>query len=212
MPETYVTPLGTLSWPHLFEPKSVTPGGEPRFSATLILDAAAQKDPLWTAIRQGVAAAIDKKWGVGKCKDAAFVRSLLLPWKPASNKSQYAGFDAPGAVYINPWSKTKPGVYNRRVQPILDPNDVWAGQMVKMSITIFAYHQSANRGVSCNLNNVQIIRTDTPRIDGRSNTGAEFSPEGPEDDDAFGIPFPGATPASPFGKQDEEMPFMKTWR
>ena len=184
MAESFNTPPGIISWPHLFQPRPVVVGGEPRFSVTLILDKPAQAHEQWTKIRRQVAKVIDERWGNGKCKDQAFVRSLRMPWMDCANKSQYGGFAVPGGIYINPWSKQKPNVFDRRVSPILDPLDVWAGQMAILSINVWAYQQSANRGVSMSLNNVQIIRTDGPRLDGRSTTGSEFTPlddEGLED-------------------------------
>ena len=94
------------------------------------------------------------------------VLELLLPFRPCSEKA-YQGYDIEGGIYIAPWSTKRPDVVDARLQDITVPTDVWAGQLVRVSVNPFAYSNSGNMGVSLGLNNVQICRTDGVRLDGR---------------------------------------------
>src|SRR3954470_10902991 len=93
MADLVCTPPGMLSFPHLFVPKPIVAGGEPRYSLVLVFDQAAQALPEYRALKTAVAAAIDAKWGNGKSKDAAFVRKLRLPFRDAGEKTKYAGYE-----------------------------------------------------------------------------------------------------------------------
>lgn len=166
------TPIGILSFPVLFSPKPRGPGQEPDYSCAILFDEQAQKDPKYAALKQAVAAKIDETWGPGKSKDAAFCKTLKLPFKRCEEKS-YAGYDIPNGVYITPWTKSKPGVIDARKQDVYMPEDVWAGQLVRASVQPFSY-TTPNKGVSLGLNNLQICRTDGPRIDGRKKAAEEF--------------------------------------
>src|SRR5215467_3808953 len=167
------TPIGILSFPVLFTPRPVVPGGEPRFSINLLFDQAAQKTTEWAAMKRAVAQTIDDEWGSGKSQDAAFIKRLKLPFL-ACKDQPYDGYDIPGGMFIRPWTKNKPGVVDAARQEITVPGDVWAGQVVRATVSPFAYEQTGNRGVSFGLANVQICRTDTRRLDGRRAAKDDF--------------------------------------
>jgi len=199
MPENLNTPQGIISWPHVFEPRAAVQGGEERFSCTLILNKLAQSSEQWQKIRREVAKTIDERWGNGKCRDQAFVRSLRMPWQPCSNKSQYAGFSDPDGIYISPWSKQQPQVFDRRKNLILKPDDVWAGQTAILNVRVWAYHQSANKGIGISLNSMQIVSMAGQRLDGRPMGGSEFEDLG--DDEEAMATMSGRVP------DDDEPPF-----
>jgi len=184
------TPIGILSFPVLFTPRPVVPGGEPRFSLNLLFDPTAQKAPEFAALKRAVAQAIDEKWGQGKSQDANFIKRLRLPFLPCKDMT-YDGYDIPGGIFIRPWTKNKPGIVDAQRQEITVPGDVWAGQNVRCTVTPFPYEQTGNRGISFGLNNLQICRTDGKRLDGRKKATEDFPDDlgdasGPADDD---IPF-----------------------
>ena len=172
------TPGGMLSFPNLFKPRASVPGAEPRYSVNILFDAAAQKTPEFKALKQAIEDAIAAEWGA-KANDPAFRRKLRNPIRDASEKD-YAGYDE-GMVYISAWSKTKPGVINGRLQDMVE-SDVWAGQMARVSVRPFAYSQSGNTGVSLGLQNVQIIKADMPRLDGRRKAQDDFDAVEDEED------------------------------
>src|SRR5262245_25755071 len=103
------TPVGILSFPVLFSPRPRSPNAEPCYNCVLLFDQNAQKDPLYLALRKAVADKIDEENGQGKSRDRAWMQGVRSPFRPCSEKS-YAGYDIPGGIYINPWTKTRPGV------------------------------------------------------------------------------------------------------
>jgi hypothetical protein len=167
-----MTPTGILSFPNLFVARAAVPGGEPRFSLNLIFNDEAIKTAEYQALRKAVAEAIDGEWGAGKASDAKFVGSLRLPFRKTSEK-EYAGYDQ-GTVFVHAWTKQKPGLVDARLQDILVPDDVWAGQLARATVRPFAYQQSGNKGVSFALENVQIVKKAMPRLDGRVEAKKAF--------------------------------------
>ena len=92
---------------------------------------------------------------------------LRSPFRPTAEK-QYSGYDIPGGIFISPWTKSKPGLVDAVRNEIMVAEDIWAGQLVRATVSPFYYNTSGNRGVSFGLNNLQVCRTDGPRLDGRS--------------------------------------------
>jgi hypothetical protein len=168
------TPIGVLSFPVLFSPRPRAPGGEPVFSCSLLFDRAAQEEPEYKALRVAVHEAIDAKFGPGKSKDVDFMKGMHSPFHRCEEKP-YNGYDIPGGTYITAWTKTKPGIITALRKDIDTPEDVWPGQLARLKVSPFAYHKSANRGVSFALAHVQICRSEgQPRLDGRRPAKEEF--------------------------------------
>jgi Enterobacter phage Enc34, ssDNA-binding protein len=185
------TPIGILSFPVLFTPKPVVPGGEPRYSVNLLLNPTQQNTPELAAMKQAVVQTIDEKWGAGKARDRDFIKKLTLPFLRCEDQ-KYDGYQIPGGVFIRPWTKNRPGIVDANRQEITVPGDVWAGQMVRLTVSPFAYAQTGNLGISFALNNVQVCRTDGRRLDGRRAA--------PDDFDNYSDP---SAPAM----ADEDIPF-----
>lgn len=188
MASSFRTPMGMGMFLHLHVPQPKTQGGPPVFGLIIVFDAAAQATDEYKALRAGCSAAIDAEFGAGKCRDRAFVATLRNPFRDALEKKQYSGFVA-GSTFIAPWTKTKPGLVDGNLQDIHSPADVWAGQLVRATVAPFAYQKGANKGVNFMLNNVQIVKSDMPRMDGRTNASGDFdkvgggSGAGPQDQD-----------------------------
>lgn len=186
-----ITPIGVLSFPNLFVARPPVAGADPRFSATLIFNEAAQKTPEFVALKKAIKECAEAEWG-SKLKDPNFAKKLRNPIRDANEKS-YEGYDA-GCVFISPWTKRRPGIVDGRLQPIDVPDDVFAGQLARADVSVFAYSQSGNMGVSIGLNNVQITKKDMPRLDGRTAADKAF---GAIDDEQ----------GSSSSSDDDEIPF-----
>ena len=168
MANSLLTPYATLMFPHLFVPRPRATGGEPVFNCILLFEEKALKDPLYLAMRKGVAEAVDEKFGQGKSKDTAWMSRVKFrtPFRDAEEKSQYNGF-LKGMAFINPWTKEKPGIIDGRKNEIVVPADLWAGQVVRARVRPFAYSNSGNTGASFMLDNIQLVFGNRPRMDGR---------------------------------------------
>ncbi len=182
MADALITPYATLSFPHLFAPKPRSNGGEPVFSCSLLFAPADQKTDEYKALQTGALAVARAKFGDKNMK------SVAMPFRDAAEKGdKYAGYDE-GVIYISPWSKQKPGIVDVRLQDVLDPAEIYAGQLVRGHVVPFAWTNSGKKGVSFGLNHIQLVKRNTPRIDGRVAANKAFSALVEEEDDAD-IPF-----------------------
>jgi hypothetical protein len=170
MPKSVITPYGMLAFPNLFEARSV-PGTnqEPRFSTILVFDEAAQKKPEFKALQDEILAAADEKW-----PRKTDQKNLRMPIRKSEEKAGVNGFP-PGSVFINAWTKNPPGIVDKNRNEILTKAEVWAGQLARAFVRPFAYDTSGNKGVSLMLENVQIVKSDMPRVDGRKSAAESFS-------------------------------------
>jgi hypothetical protein len=168
-----LTPIGVLSFPVLFTPRPPAPNAEPRFQINLLFDKKAQASTAYADLKRGVLKVIDDKWGQGKSQDKAFIGKLRLPFRPTAEKD-YKGYDIEGGIFIMAWSKNKPGVVDAQRTEIVVPGDIWPGQLVRATVSPFAYQNTGNLGVSFGLNNVQVCRTDGERLDGRKAATEDF--------------------------------------
>jgi|SRR6187455_2889355 len=164
------TPYGTLAFPHLFQAKERSEGdGKPVFSATVIFSPAQQKMPAFKAMQDACIEAAKKEFG-----EKIALKDVRMPFRDAGEKAdKYNGFEA-GDIFINPWTKQKPEIVNAQRQNVLLPEEVWAGQLVRLNITPYAWVNSGKKGVSFALNHVQIVKSDMPRIDGRASASSAF--------------------------------------
>jgi hypothetical protein len=151
-------------------------GGDPRFSMILVFSPDQQKSPAYAQLKQGVADAIDAKFGAGKCRDVNWLKQVKFasPFRDAGEKGQYQGFNQ-GHIFIAPWTKSKPGIVDANRQEIFAPADVWAGQLARANVSFYAYQVSGNTGCSLMLDNVQIVKQDMPRMDGRVSADRAFA-------------------------------------
>ena len=173
------TPDGTLSFPQLFSPKPRAENTDPVFSCSLLFSQAAQKTKEYKALQQACVDTARAKWGPN-----VSLSSLMMPFRDGGEK-EYAGYGE-GIMYISPWTKTKPGIVDARLQPILLPEEVFAGQLARANVTPFAWMNSGRKGVSFGLNHIQIVKADAERIDGRLPANKVFTAVATDDDD---IPF-----------------------
>ena len=143
-----VVKMVRLSFPHLFEPSGFQ-GSEPKYSCKLIIP---KSDKATMNELAGYAKQlIDEKWK-GK--------------KPANFREWYVDgdtiLDEDGNVreeYANSWrisasSKIKPGIVDQSVNPVMDPELIYAGCYVNASLSMYAY-DNISKGIGFGLSHVQ---------------------------------------------------------
>jgi hypothetical protein len=163
------SPYGTLSFPSLFQPRARAENSEPVYSAVLIFDADQQKTPQFKALKTACVEKAKEKFGPN-----VNLKEVKFPFRDAGEKAgSWGGFEE-GDIFISPWSKSKPTIVDARRQEIFTPEDVWAGQLVRMNLTPFHWVNSGRKGISFALNHVQIVNADRPRIDGRGTASSVF--------------------------------------
>lgn len=181
-PTKVITGTVRLSYAHLFEPFSFNEDQEPKFSVVLLIP---KKDK--TTLKK-IKAAQQAALEMGKA--SKFNGKIPANWsntlrdgdeeKDLEDNPEFAGH-----YFMTVSAKTRPGIVDRDVQPILDSTEVYSGCYARASINAFPYSVSGNKGVSFGLNHIQKIEDGDP-LGGRSNAEddfAEFAGESDDDDD-----------------------------
>lgn len=139
------------------------------FSCALLFGLPEQKTKEYKAMMDACVTAAKEMFG-----DKVNIASLHMPFRDAGEKAdKYAGYEE-GMTFINPWSKQKPGIVDGRLQDVLVPDELYAGQIVRAQVVPFAWSNSGKKGVSFGLNHIQIVKKDAPRIDGRVEASKAF--------------------------------------
>ena len=147
-----------LSYVHLLEPMVPSDGGEPRYSAALIIpktDTKTLKD-----IRAAEDAAIQlgrSRFGWKENTQASLKRPLHDGDIERPDDENYAG-----AYYINASSRFAPQVVDRRLRQITDREEVYSGMYAKVTFELYPFSVNGNNGVGCGLGNVQKVRDGVP--------------------------------------------------
>jgi hypothetical protein len=171
-----------LSYCFLTAPRAGENGAEGKYGAMLIIP---KSD---TVTVKQINAAIDEARTVGASKGIRNAKTLPSPLRDGDGQKPRGGEYGPeckGCWVLNTSSKRRPNVVDRRVQPILDPNEIYSGMWAIVDINFACFSVPQNSGISCYLNNVQKIRDDEPL------GGAPARPEdvftAVEDDDDLGL-------------------------
>lgn len=166
-----VTGKVRFSYANVFEPKSIN-GSEPKYSCAILIDKKDKKT--LDKIEAAIAAAIEEgkgKWG-GKIP-----KKLKLPLRDGDEERDDEAYE--GKMFINANSKSKPGVVDEDLNPIMDSDEFYSGCYGRASINFFAFNSNGSVGVAAGLNNLQKLE-DGDRLSGGSSAEEDF---GSADDD-----------------------------
>jgi hypothetical protein len=152
-----VTGKVRLSFPYLFEPRpAAKEGDQPKFSVMLLIP---KSDKVtMKALREAESEAKEigktSKWS-GKIP--ANLTSIIKDGDEDGTAEDYPEREGHYYMTVGSDPKYRPGVVDRRVQPIMDQSEVYSGVYAKVSITAFPFNKNGNKGVSFGLNNVQVL-------------------------------------------------------
>lgn len=166
-----------LSYTHLFSKYS--PDGDPDNGKymTNVLIPKEEKETI-KAIREAIEAA--KKNGIVSKWDGKEPKKLDLPLRDGDTDKEddvYADH-----FFINAKCTSRPGVVDKKRNPIMDEDDVYSGMWAVVSVTFFPYNVSGKKGIACGLNNVMKTKDDE-RLGGRTSAESDFSGVDMEDDE-----------------------------
>lgn len=173
-----------LSYAHIWEPgvnKDGTPG---KYSASLLID---KKDKATIAkIEKATEAAITTGQTIlANAKGVVVRNKLKLPLRDADEE----GIDDPayeGMMFLNASSKSQPGIVNRKVEDILDQNEVYSGCYCNVDVNFYAFSKEGNKGIAVGLNNIQKVKDGERLSGGRSAKEAfEVLPDDEEEEEDF---------------------------
>lgn len=174
-PAKVVTGRVRFSYVHVWEKAAINEGDEEKYSVSLIIP---KKDK--DQVRK-IEAAIEAARQAGKSKWGGKIPAKLkLPLRDG-DEERPDDEAYKGSYFLNANCKTKPGVVDADVQPILDQDEFYSGCWGRASITFYPFDVSGNKGIACGLNHVQKLADGEP-LGGRSTAENDFG-EAFEDDD-----------------------------
>ena len=156
-----------ISFANVWEPHSIN-GSDPKYSVSCLIPKTdkATLTKIHTAIEAAKEEGKGKKWG-GKIP-----ATLKLPLRDGDierpDDENYAG-----CMFLNATSTDKPGIVDRKVQPILDPMQVYSGCYCNVSVNAYAFNTNGNRGVTFGLGNLQLLK-DGERLSGKADAASDF--------------------------------------
>lgn len=158
-PTKVVTGKVRLSYCHLFEPFASFEGQDPKYSVVILVPKTDK------ATINKIKAAQQAALELGK--STKFGGSIPKNWKNTfRDGDEEADLDKnpeyAGHYFMTISNKTRPGIVDQQVQPILDQSEVYSGCYARVSMNAFAFSASGNKGVSFGLNHVQKVADGEP--------------------------------------------------
>lgn len=170
-----------FSYVSIFKSRAFQSGQDAKYSVCLLIpkkDKAALKK-IRAAIDEAIQEGIASKWG-GK-KPA----NLKLPLRDGDDERADEAPEYADMFFLNANSTQKPGIVDRDLNEILDPDEVYSGCWGRASINFYPFNTNGNKGVGVGLNNIQKLKDDERLGAARASAESDFgdSFEDDEDDD-----------------------------
>lgn len=176
-----VTGKVRLSYVHVFEPYAGDSDDEEKYSCVLLIPKSDTKT--LGKIEAAIKAAAEQ--GKNSKFDGSIPKNLQTTLHDGDEEGDLEkNPEYEGHMYMSVSSKTKPGIVDADVNPILDSTEVYSGCFARVSINAFPYNYKGKKGVSFGLNHVQKM-ADGDYLGGRSRAEDDFEPiddEGGDDD------------------------------
>lgn len=171
-----------LAFPNLFEAKAVNGEGDPRFSASFLMD---PKHPAVAELQKAFETVGKEKWGA---KWPQVKKELELKDRTAlhdgDTKAEYAGFE--GMMFVNAGNKVRPLVIDRDKSPLIAADGKpYAGCYVNASIELWCQDNNYGKRINASLRGVQFLKDGDAFAGGGTASDDEFDDieEGAEADD-----------------------------
>ena len=143
-----------LSYAHVWEPQAPINGGDPKYSASLIIS---KSDTATLKM-------IEEK-----------ITELLKTEGPAKFGGKRDDEAYRDSMFMNASSKMRPGIVDQNVEPIIDRDEVYSGVYANVSVELYLFNVNGNRGVACGLGNIQKVRDGEALGGGAIKAESEFA-------------------------------------
>lgn len=87
-----------------------------------------------------------------------------------------------GHMFMSISSKSKPQIIDKYKNKVDSAEEVYSGVYARVSLNAYAYNTAGNKGISCGLNNVQIVAPGD-YLGGKASADADFDEWDEEDDE-----------------------------
>lgn len=185
MADTNILITGRISYPTLFEPKKLkkVPNSEPRYSCQIMIEKDTREgkrewDKIKSAIEEAKEAGSEKVAGWnGRVPKNLEIKNI----KDGDDEEVYEkNPEYKGHWVISCSSKNRPGVVDRDLKEIINPEKIYAGCIVRVDVNFFGYDTGSN-GVGCALNHVQFWEEGEP-LTSRKSASEAFKDSKNDDD------------------------------
>lgn len=178
-----VTGKVRFSYVNIFKSRAFQADQDAKFSICLLIpkeDKATLKK-IRAAIDEAIQEGIGTKWN-GK-KPA----NIKLPLRDGDEERADEAPEYADMMFLNANSTQKPGIVDKNLNEILDPDEVYSGCWGRASINFYPFSVNGNKGIGVGLNNVQKLkdgeRLGAARASAESDFGDDF--DDGDDDDEF---------------------------
>lgn len=175
-----VTGKVRFSYVNIFKSRAFQADQDAKFSICLLIpkeDKATLKK-IKAAIDEAIQEGISSKWN-GK-KPA----NVKLPLRDGDEERADEAPEYEGMMFLNANSTQKPGIVDKDLNEILDPDEVYSGCWGRASINFYPFSVNGNKGIGVGLNNVQKLKDGEHLGAARASAESDFD-DGFEDDDEF---------------------------
>lgn len=161
-----ITGVVRFAYVNVWRPISVY-DGEERYSVSIIIP---KKDKNTI---NSIISAVDRAMEKGKKKlEKSRFEDIKMPVRDG-DAEKYEDKAYEGSYFINAYSKTKPQVVGRNIEP-LEEEEFYSGCYGRASLTFYAYNHEGDVGVACGLGNLQKLK-DGEILKGYSDPKFEFA-------------------------------------
>lgn len=160
-----------LSFPVLFEAKSVNGEGEPAFSASFLM---APNHPAVAELKAAIEVVGKEKWGAKWAQVKKEIEAKdRTPLHDGDTKGSYAGFE--GNLFVTARNKVRPLVVDRDKSPLTSSDGKpYAGCYVHASIELWAQDNSFGKRINASLRGVQFVKDGEAFAGGGSASEDDF--------------------------------------
>lgn len=178
-----------FSYIHLMKPYAHTPGGEEKYSATILLPKSnvQAKAAIDAAIEEAKQRGIGGSWNGAAPK---FVPTPIHDGDGVRPNGEEFGPECKGhwVFTANAKEDHRPEIVDANLQEIINPTEIYSGMYGKVSISFYPYNFNGRKGIGCGLGPVMKTR-DGEALGGGRVTAAQ----------AFGAPAGQASAGQAFG-------------
>lgn len=178
-PTRVITGIVRLSFSNLFEPRQNDDGSKGRYDCCLLIDKSDETtiECINKATEGAKAKGIAEKWG-GKAP-----KNFQNPLHDGDDKEDDQYSDTfKGVMYVNPKSKSRPGIVDKHGAKIIDPEELYSGCYVIAALSFFPYEMNGNRGVGIGIDNVMKWK-DGESLAGKPSADNDFAGIEADDDE-----------------------------
>ncbi len=154
-----------FSYVNLVTPKAAPGSTELKYGMSVIIPKTAKKTI--RAIEDAIEAAAE----LGKEKFGKSFKAKKLPLRDGDLEREDAAYA--NSYFLNANAKNRPGMVDRKVQPIIDPAEIKSGDWGRVSLNFYPFNVNGNAGVAVGLNHVQKVKDGEP-LGGFSTPEDEF--------------------------------------